>query len=1150
MKTYNIAPYFDDFEEFKNYHQILFKPGVAVQARELTQIQTILRNQIEKFGKSIFSDGSIVLPGNSYSKTDVDYVTLVQSVGTNFNDINIGDTVQSSASGVTAKVLGATLTPLGKRILTLSYLSSGSITESGEEIQVSTFQPGEIITIVGSNGTLNDMTVSEHDTDIGKCAMAFINDGVYFVNGAFVSVQKQSVIINPDNINAPLSASVYLQIDEKIITLNQDQSLLDPAQGYNNYAAPGSDRIRITLTLKTVDLSNTTEDFSPSVDIVELMRYKNGVLLEHNNSPKYSELDKALAKRMHDQSGDYIVEGFDLDVAEALRTPTNGGIYTPDTGNGSTDDLSGQVVYRVSPGEGYVDGFSSRLIYRNDILVNKPRDKTEIKRISRSIVYGNYVLIRPWGGITVLRPGGEIKFIGKDNTLIATATFTTMDYYVGDEWGAGNRIDKLYFSDIVYVSGQDNLDLCTQVRFSEFDYLIGDLVSELKITGPTQQIWPHGESTISPAGFNVIGYSQNGQNLYINNVSGDEPVPLSGTVISTATASATIKDIFLFFSESNDSPIHYLGQQGLKSTKNQFGQSDISITRWEVITFAASSTQSSTVSAGGVIVGVDSGIMTAYNQNGSVPMNQFSVNPTASGLIRSSGDSSLACTVYVQVRKEASAPRMKYVSNMTQSVTTPNNGKLSRIISLNRYDAVELKSVVIDGVDRKNDFRLTRNTSKYSYKNSYIELRPGVSALPPNTSALITFVYLRHDSASDSNYFSADSYDGVPIDYIESVSISGRTVSLRDCLDFRSTDIKSPIVSGSSITTSATFYLGRYDAIVLNKDGKITVIEGTASATPVPPLPPAGGYILHLVYLPPYCYNINDIKPKRVAVNAYSMTKIEGLSKRINSLEEFSMLNFAELQTLQSNIIDASTGLDKFKTGYVVENVQDPFVIADVAAPGFHASCSPTLGIYCGLDKENVDLSLFIDNTQIDGVDFANKFLTRSYTEEVFASNSLSSSTININPFSIVNYEGSLKLEPNQDMWAEYLSLPEDIVNRHGVTRGWSAPLPQATNTIETGVTGAITNGVAYDLGNNKIAYTSGPTTLSLDTIMGWESRAKASPPKIEPSASELEAMKAGLFISGISTPQNTTWDGSAGDWFGVNYWEWSGQTPPWRWRW
>jgi hypothetical protein len=38
----SLAPYYDDFDPEKQYHRILFKPGYAVQARELTQLQSIL----------------------------------------------------------------------------------------------------------------------------------------------------------------------------------------------------------------------------------------------------------------------------------------------------------------------------------------------------------------------------------------------------------------------------------------------------------------------------------------------------------------------------------------------------------------------------------------------------------------------------------------------------------------------------------------------------------------------------------------------------------------------------------------------------------------------------------------------------------------------------------------------------------------------------------------------------------------------------------------------------------------------------------------------------------------------------------------------------------------------------------------------------
>ena len=54
------SPYFNDFDETKDFYNILFRPGFAVQARELAQLQTVLQKQIQRFGDHVFKNGSIV----------------------------------------------------------------------------------------------------------------------------------------------------------------------------------------------------------------------------------------------------------------------------------------------------------------------------------------------------------------------------------------------------------------------------------------------------------------------------------------------------------------------------------------------------------------------------------------------------------------------------------------------------------------------------------------------------------------------------------------------------------------------------------------------------------------------------------------------------------------------------------------------------------------------------------------------------------------------------------------------------------------------------------------------------------------------------------------------------------------------------------
>ena len=80
----NVAPYYDDFDSSDNFVRTLFRPGFAIQARELTQLQSTLQNQIEKGFSHMFKDGTVVIPGQlSYQGGDEasDYIKLDSAFG-------------------------------------------------------------------------------------------------------------------------------------------------------------------------------------------------------------------------------------------------------------------------------------------------------------------------------------------------------------------------------------------------------------------------------------------------------------------------------------------------------------------------------------------------------------------------------------------------------------------------------------------------------------------------------------------------------------------------------------------------------------------------------------------------------------------------------------------------------------------------------------------------------------------------------------------------------------------------------------------------------------------------------------------------------------------------------------------------------------
>jgi len=101
--NFNTAPYYDDFNESKNFHRLIFRPGLAVQARELTQMQTILQNQIDRFAEHVFREGSSVR-GLEVAPLDnhYDYVKLRDLESTGATSVNVYSFLDKTIKGTTS----------------------------------------------------------------------------------------------------------------------------------------------------------------------------------------------------------------------------------------------------------------------------------------------------------------------------------------------------------------------------------------------------------------------------------------------------------------------------------------------------------------------------------------------------------------------------------------------------------------------------------------------------------------------------------------------------------------------------------------------------------------------------------------------------------------------------------------------------------------------------------------------------------------------------------------------------------------------------------------------------------------------------------------------------------------------------------------
>lgn len=165
----NRAPYYDDYNEKDNYHRILFKPSVAVQVRELNQLQTILQNQIERFGDNVYRRGTIIDGCNFTFHNQLPFVKIndQQTDGAPVNVSSFKGLFVKNQRNVVAQIVetstGFEATAPDLNTLHIKYLNSGA---SGK---IKAFTRGQRLTIYDPA-----MIISEADVVVK--ASAFSNN--------------------------------------------------------------------------------------------------------------------------------------------------------------------------------------------------------------------------------------------------------------------------------------------------------------------------------------------------------------------------------------------------------------------------------------------------------------------------------------------------------------------------------------------------------------------------------------------------------------------------------------------------------------------------------------------------------------------------------------------------------------------------------------------------------------------------------------------------------------------------------------------------------------------------------------------------------------------------------------------------------------
>lgn len=350
--------YKDDYADSAGFYRILYNAGRVLQSRELTQMQTIIQKQIERFGNNIFKEGAVIKAGGFNIDTAYEFVKLdATSVST---VANVGDILTGVTSGVKAEILEI-VAASGADPVTY-YVRYVNTSGSSATASTPRFQSGESL----GSGRIVQITNTAANPAIGRGTRATVGESIYFTQGFFVYTEAQTAIVSKYS-DSP-TEDLGFKITQDVVNFEDDNSLYDNQGTLPNTTAPGADRYRIRLELTTKSALTATDNFIHVAIVKDGAIYKS---VESQQDLQYKVPRDLLAKRIHENSGNYIVKPFRLQF--------------------DADSQDTHLIAKISDGIVVVDGYRAARAAPSDIRLPKATTTIENEGEFTPIDYGNYV---------------------------------------------------------------------------------------------------------------------------------------------------------------------------------------------------------------------------------------------------------------------------------------------------------------------------------------------------------------------------------------------------------------------------------------------------------------------------------------------------------------------------------------------------------------------------------------------------------------------------------------------------------------------------------------------------------------------------------------------------------------------------------------
>jgi hypothetical protein len=975
--AFNVEPYWDDFETAgadglspkEKYQKILFRPGKAVQARELTQLQSSLQNQISSTGDHVFKDGSVVIPGAVHLHNKIDYIkldsvhanndTVAELVGTEFTD---GTNV--------AKVIHAALASGSDPITLWVQYISGTV-----------FADNATITASGSKSAEVKASAAT-----GFGSIVSIEDGIYYIKKHFVVTKAKTIVLS--KYTSSVSFDIGLLVTESLVNSGGDASLNDNATGTPNESAPGAHRYSITAVLSTQAVNASSGNF------VLIARLESGVITKHARSPDYNELEDVLARRTFDESGNYYVNPFKTLVK---------------THQASSPDAT-KLSLAVEPSKAYVRGYEIQTLATTNVHFDRARTSERVTDKVTEITHNNYIEVTSMVGTPDITTFGKIDIENSSGVSVGTCRARSIERVSGNGASSASRY-RIHIFDFT-----GTMTLATQ---------LDDREGTAAGTTFAATIADSGATTAYNIGSDSLVY----------------PLPYDRIKTCNSEVDDTQPDDFNYRYETNRIFTQATVSAGLTATftaaaaGEQFGTIGAN-TNWILINDTDSTVGGEEVLVGDITI-----------NNGASPPNVIIANlPAAGKLVR------------------LIAPVIKTTDHKTKTLVVNQAVAFNALddftgtgMALGHADIYRIVSVeeTVGSADVTEHFDLDNGQTDTHYGIGRVKLKTtsNYTATSSNSVALtVTYDYFSHSSG---DFFTVDSYVG--IDYADIPKHDG--VELRSAVDFRprvsnaggnytGTGAQTAFapIRYSQFETDIQLYLARMDKVYINSAGVFGVSPGVPSRNAKAPGIPKDAMHLYTLSIPPYTLTPGEVGVEYIDQRRYTMRDIGHLDTRIGQVEYYAALNFLETEAQNKQILDTASPYSlRWKSGYLVDGFANTRM-SNSGSPEYRASVDiPNRTLRPSFSQGNAALAYHAAGS---GTTKTGDLITLPYTSSAIISQTQYSGTINVNPYDVFNWTGSVALAPSTDEWMDIDRRPEVVINNDGEFDAMVAALQPQLGTV------------------------------------------------------------------------------------------------------